>query len=217
MAADPDVADSLFKIRQYHALGSRVRDTKYGEMEGEAERLGLNIHYMRAARRFAAMYSPEQLDRLCKACETANYPLGWARTMLLLTVPKAAERESLLKQAIREDWSKPKLQAEIRRRYGVRRKPGAGRPTKLDAEDSPEAAYSKGLEICQKFNSFMSAMRRESDDGKTLLGRMPASTRKCIERAETKMEALQRALSPKVTGVPSKRIASGSRRFETRT
>jgi hypothetical protein len=199
MAADPDVADSLFKIRQYHALGSHVPDTKYGTMEGEAERLGLNIDYMRACRRLAAMYSPEQLGRLCKACEEGGYPLGWARMMLLLTVPKAAERESLLKQAIKEHWSKPRLQAEIRRRYGVRRKPGAGRPTKLEAGDTPEAAYAKGLEVCQKFQSYTAALRREGEDGGTLLRKVPPSTRACVERAEAAMDALRNALGPKVT------------------
>ena len=47
MPSDPELADSLDKIRDYHALGSIVSDTKYGSMATAAEHLGLNIDYMR--------------------------------------------------------------------------------------------------------------------------------------------------------------------------
>jgi hypothetical protein len=208
MASDPAVADSLAKIRQYYSLGSHVPDTKYGAMGNEAVRLGLNIDYMRACRRFAELYTPDQLERLCEACEAGGYAIGWARVMLLLGVPSAAERNSLLKIAIKGQWSKSQLQAEIRRRYGRRAKEGAGRPTKIDSDGSPAGAYGKALELCSKFSSFMTSMRHEGPDGGYLLQTVPPLTRACIERAETAMIALQRVLDREVNETPAKIAAN---------
>lgn len=194
LVLDPDLVDSLDKLRDYHGLGSKVPDTAYGSMKEAAEHLGLNIDYMRACRRFAQLYTPAQLDRLCRACEADGYAIGWARMMLLLSVPTAKERDELLKLAVRRSWSKPRLQAEIRRRHGRRGNKGVGRPTKLDAGDTVEDAYEKIVEVCQKFESLGRALRRKSEYARSLWSRIPARTRNRIEKAEAAMAAMRGTL-----------------------
>jgi len=188
MAAAAEVAKSLKQIRGYYDLGARVPDTKYGATKSAAERLKLNVDSMRACRRFRMQYTPAQLQQLCKACQVGEYPIGWTRVLLLLTVPDATQREALIKQAIRGKWSKSQLQAEIRRRYGRRAMKGAGRPTKLDTERSPESAYDKGLELCMKFESYMAALRREDRNGKAHWSQLPSPTKARIKQAEDAME-----------------------------
>lgn len=206
MRADDPVAQSLGIIREYYALGSRVPDREYGKMTGAAEKLQLNIDYMRACRRFAQLYTAKQLDQLCAACEAGGYAIGWARMMLLLKVRAPAGRTSLLNEAIKKKWSKSELEAEIRRRYGVGRQPGAGRPTKLRADSSPEVAYIKALELCSKFSSFMSAMRRLDEGGAScVLKKIPPATRTWFERAERSMADLRGALVTKVPGATDNR------------
>jgi hypothetical protein len=202
------VLRSLKEVRDMHAKGvnslAKMKETVYGAMQAEAKRLGLPIDYLRKCRVFAADYDRERLDALCDACEAGKYPIGWSRVILLLGVP-GGDRDALLAAAVQGHWTRQQMAAEIRRRYGVRRKPGAGRRTKLDAADTTDAVYQKGMELCMKFESFMAAMRREGEDGRTPLAQLPPATRGCMERADEAMDALRRALCPKVTEVPFSR------------
>lgn len=195
------VSSSLAEVRRYHALGSnslaKVADGAYGKMKDEAKRLKLPLEYLRKARQFASQFTNEQLQDLCGQCEAGDYAIGWSRVILLLSV-ESRQRKGLLREAIAGTWTRQQLAAEIRRRFGRRAKEGAGRPTKLGSDATPDSAYVKAMELCSKFESFMAAVRRTDGDCKAMLTTLPSSTRACLLRAEKNMAALQRALTCKV-------------------
>lgn len=194
-------AGSLADVRRYYALGkeslAEVPESTYGKMEDEARRLKLPLEYLRKARQFASQFTDADLQDLCRQCEAGGYAIGWSRVILLLSV-ETRRRKPLLREAIAGKWTRQQLAAEIRRRFGRRAKEGAGRPTKLGSDASPDSAYVKAMELCSKFESFMAAVRRTEGDCKAMLATLPPSTRACLLRAEKNMTALQRALTCKV-------------------
>lgn len=202
LAEKTAVLNSLAEVRRYHALGidslAQVSDGAYGMMADEARRLSLPQEYLRKARQFASQYDAAALNDLCRQCQDGGYAIGWSRVILLLSVAPR-HRRAVVRDAVASRWTRQQLAAEIRRRFGRRAKSGAGRPTKLGSDATPDAAYVKGAELCAKFGSFMTAMRRPEGEREPLLATLPPSTRACLLRAEKMMGALQRALTEKVT------------------
>ena len=89
------------QLRAYHALGLMVRDrVKEGRLDADtlqklSEETGYGADNIRKARVFAARYTAEQLDELCKLRTPEGMPLPWRHVRQLLMLPPGEGRDAL--------------------------------------------------------------------------------------------------------------------------
>src|SRR5262249_22139743 len=120
------------RLRDYHALGQKVRERVGEGRLDQATLLELekktrySPDILRKSRTFAASYTPEQLDELCRLRRPDGMPLPWGLVRQLLILPAGDERGRLQRQAAEPGWSLEQLVAEIRkkRKGGQAAQPG---------------------------------------------------------------------------------------------
>lgn len=126
-AVDPGIRE----IRRFYAKGQRsLRRHKrlpYGEAADCAEFAKLSPEKLRKARSFASTYTLDELNSLCRRCIKEHYPINVSHVICLITV-KRAQRTAVENQAIKGHWSKRRLDEELRKRYGSRRKWAGRKP-----------------------------------------------------------------------------------------
>ena len=128
-------AEAEAQLRAYHALGRKVlARIEDGELDAATlralhEETGYGFDNLRKARVFARLYTPEQLDALCRLRTPSGRPLPWRHVRQLLMLPPGAAREALQRKAAERGWGLEELDAAIPgkvRREQTRRE--GGRP-----------------------------------------------------------------------------------------
>lgn len=123
--------------RPGQSLPARAKYAAHGEQEFEtlAAREGVSAQELFVRRRFALLYTPNDLRRLCARRTPDGNPLSWAIVKWLLRVEKPEEREALEVSAAQEGWTVADLKAELKLRARVSVRPGrpVRRPKTLEA------------------------------------------------------------------------------------
>lgn len=107
------------QLRAYHALGIVVRDRlKEARLDADTvsklgEETGHGADNIRKARVFAARYTADQLDELCKLRNPEGMPLPWRHVRQLLMLMPGEGRDSLQRKAAERGWSLEELVAAI--------------------------------------------------------------------------------------------------------
>lgn len=141
---EPHVLLAIQEIEDFHKLGTPLTNERaYGErrIANLADDLGINEDTLRKARAFADKldgYSRQDLRELIKYLKTHQYrnpkwKFGRTHIIRLISVPKVqGQRDRLQGQVIDNEWSCSKLEDEIRRVYGTRKKGGRQRSVPTD-------------------------------------------------------------------------------------
>jgi hypothetical protein len=165
---------SLDQLRRFHAAGrasleSHPHRLAYGAA-ASARVLGFAGEMLRKARAFAderTGYTEAEVERLLAACQAAGYAIGVSHVIKLLSVTtpdgQADRRRRLALQtaAIRERWSRRRLEEEIRQRVGARR-PLAGRRVR-PPRDAGDARHKLAL-FCGQWRRISIAVARAAAD-----------------------------------------------------
>ena len=121
-------AEAEAQLRAYHALGIMIgARVKEGRLDAETvrklgEESGHGADNMRKSRVFAAKYTANQLDELCKLRTPVGMPLPWRHVRQLLMLTPGEGRDSLQRKAAERGWSLEDLVAAIPKKYGGRRR-----------------------------------------------------------------------------------------------
>src|SRR5579871_3095253 len=94
--------------------------------ENEAKRLGVNYDTASKMRRVAQEYTREQIEALCTQVMRHRSRFGPIHLLVLLRIQNRAQRDKLMRRAIREAWSNRRLKGAIQAMKGGRR-PFVGR------------------------------------------------------------------------------------------
>jgi len=190
--------EAITRLRRYHAVGleavSRSTSTKGKYSPGVALELAANHGFQRdtvdKARRFAELYSAEELDELCGQRGPDGSVLGWGHVAQLLRVRNSRSRKALQRKAVKEAWSSRQLSAEISRRFG--KKSSGGR--------KPIAAKSSGdvrhqiLTRCEQWDRWQSGIIEilDSENGEiTSVRKELASVSRALKRLEKAVERVK--------------------------
>jgi hypothetical protein len=122
-------------LRRFHARGKRAlqvgeqRKRRGQGIWGTAASLGAKTdtdqHRLLEARRFARMYSDEDLEVLCNLGQGKGRPITRLQVVQLIRVRDRRKRDALAKRCAENSWSFRRLQFEVdrevpRRQYGGR-------------------------------------------------------------------------------------------------
>src|SRR5262245_19268960 len=142
-ATREEVAAAIRQITDYYRQGrTSLRELpgrgRYGAraIAAQAERLGWAETRLRKARQFAspeAGYSRGRLHELISLLREHRPVFGVCHVGVLVSASWAAGRAGLQRRCVLENWSKARLEAEVKARLGTRRLGGAtpacrGRP-----------------------------------------------------------------------------------------
>lgn len=133
-----DVDEACRALRKAHADGTELLETfgewaKHGDraIDKEAKKRRINADLLRKLRQFAnpeGGYTPDELNRLVKLCREERRALGVTFVYKLVTVPKEnGQREEFEREVIANRWSLARVGAELRERFGARRRGGRRR------------------------------------------------------------------------------------------
>jgi hypothetical protein len=133
-----DVSEALSRLRQFHAQGTKSLTkypgrVQYGSMIALDEKGG-SSEMLRKARKFAELYTVDELNDLCDLCERHSFALGVGHVFRLLRIRE--NRKGFFKTAITNRWSVKQLDVEILRRNKSHSQAGRRRRVpgdKLDA------------------------------------------------------------------------------------
>jgi hypothetical protein len=142
--AEPEaLMAAIAEIRAYHregrfCLANTPKSGNYGKgfIVERCEQLGpsWNPTKLRKARQFAAEYAPNDLRKLVDLLKRYRPVFGITHVGILLTVSKVRVRTKLQRWCIDCNRSTAELEAEIKKRYGVRRQGGRRRAVGLDID-----------------------------------------------------------------------------------
>lgn len=130
-----DVDQQIKTLRRLYRIGksSLTRNPlrmDYGDSELRAKEARLPKEYLTKARVFASKekgYTQAELDQLFALMQDHQHPVGVGHIFKLLAVPRE-HRRSIQKEAFLHHWSVAELKAQIRTRFGNRRKAAGRRP-----------------------------------------------------------------------------------------
>jgi hypothetical protein len=113
-----DVSEALSRLRQFHAQGTKSLTkypgrVQYGSMR-DVDDKGGSSEMLRKARKFAELYTVDELDDLCDLCERHSFALGVGHVFRLLRIQK--DRKGFFRKAIKHRWSVKQLDVEVLRR-----------------------------------------------------------------------------------------------------
>jgi hypothetical protein len=115
----------------YTALSpGNVRTYGAEAMRAIAEQTELGTSVLGKLRRFAQLFSPEQVDQLA-ALRIGKKPFPWTRVVPLLAFKKCAEALELARKAAANGWATTRLSEEVRWSLDVKQpRKGGRRPTR---------------------------------------------------------------------------------------
>lgn len=181
------------RLREFHALGKRVLrvyeasqpladgQRRRGVAQAFNRRLGLQRDQVDKARQFAAMYSDEEVDKLCNlASRDGVRPITKSHVIRLLAVRSRRERHKLAKQVVNEQWSVQRLGIEICKRGKVS---NGGRRPKRPA--TVEKALEQIQRMAHRWERWVEMMSDQDDASGVGIGDLPVP----VARALAKMSA----------------------------
>lgn len=120
----PTVQAATKQLREAYEVGVRILKKaktrgKYGkhQVREVAEKHGFGEEAGRNLRRFADLYSEEDLADLCKLCRDHRRALGLWSAFKFTTIPDRPSREAFAKEAIAGHWSHTRIERELRHRF----------------------------------------------------------------------------------------------------
>ena len=130
-----EVRTAFTRVRRAYGLGKKIlkacpTEGTYGKklIEEQAAKYKLNPDLARKARQMADAvngYTKEELDTLFALCLEHGYVLGVSVVHKFVSVPKAeGQRIEFQEEAIQGHWTRARIAAELRRRFGTRRQGG---------------------------------------------------------------------------------------------
>lgn len=121
---------AVAELRAYWEMGHASL-----EQDGERVKYGTSSERLRKARVFASRYTPSQLERLIEKCLKYQNSVGISFVDRLATIHNRQERGTLETKVVQENWSRARLDREIRSRYGRRRRISGRKPYVPHAAD----------------------------------------------------------------------------------
>ncbi len=149
------------RVRRYYQIGRRLREqsTRDGVNQAKPEitdvpgpsEASIRV-YQKEQRRFAEVYTPEELEELLKLRSKKDaLPLGWGIVRKLMAVPDNAMRRKIQQRAAEESWSVRQADAIVRERvFKTKRSKGA----------RPLAAPKNLAELVQRLELHVGESRR---------------------------------------------------------
>lgn len=135
-----EVQEATAKLRTYHQLGmGLLRDhepdaTRWADLKAVCEQSGLPAHQVRTLRKFAALYTKNDLKQLCRQCEQHNRVIGLTAVRHLIKFRDRRKRAQFQSRLIAGAWSNSEIVAQLKRVL-LRKWKGGRKPT--IAEDVP--------------------------------------------------------------------------------
>lgn len=201
---------ALDQVRRFHAAGrASLSDHPDRIAYGRAASAGVDGflgEMLSKARAFAderTGYTDVELERLLAACRAHGFPMGVSHVIKLISVTtpdgRADRRRRLALQtaAIRERWSRRRLEEEIRQRLGVRR-PLAGRRVR-PPRDAGDALYRLS-QFCGHWRRLVGAIAPSAPDGPEP-PELPPDIGRAVRAVDAAVSRLDAAVS-KAAGQP---------------
>ncbi len=165
------IAAAVKAIRDFHTLGCKVAAMapalKHGDTYGKyriqqaAQRFKVSPYAALKARQFADLYSPDEVEALCREIETRQTHgdrsiFSHSHLLVIIRVPHKRDRSWLQRRAIREGWSRSILESETKKLYGLNRRPKSGRRPRI-ARDADGLKVQLG-QLCNTVRRFCNAV-----------------------------------------------------------
>ena len=221
-----EVQEAIKEVREVYRIGGKILKTcpikgNYGKklIQKQAAVHGLNEDLARKARQLAdgdRGYTKEELEALFDLCLEHGYVLGISVVHKFLTVPKVnKQRVGFQEEAIKGHWTRSRIAAELRQRFGTRRQGGKKVKIPADLEGAlsvmEEWAHHVGLKA-KKFAASVKQNAMVPDAEKQLKPIFKALKR--AERAANEVSGLA-AQARKEPQKRSSRSPSGKRTAKT--
>jgi hypothetical protein len=190
----PDVLAAIRVLRKGHKDRHRIRKTvgqrgAWGRrrIREVGEQLGYGEATARNWKRFADLYSQEELNSLCDLCRDDRRALGLWSVFKFVTIQNHRSRAAFAKEAIAGRWSYTRIERELRCRFPRESRP-RGRKPKL-----PESEGEALLQIAEMSQGFVRwAALVDQEREKTWL---PKRVVEDMAQAVAALEALQASAS----------------------
>jgi len=104
---------------------------------------GVNMYTMRKDRRFARLYTEDEVGALLELRRPNGLPLHWGHVGYLLQVQDANKRRQFEQRAAREGWSAQQLRVAIQGKFGGR---GSGHGSRIKRPTNAEAGLLQLVE-----------------------------------------------------------------------
>jgi len=121
----PKVLKAIKGLRDGYKVGRIILEK--GKLQSQSEETGIAAlaakhgYYPEAGRKlrkFADLYSKEDLDALCELCHEHRSAFGLARLYLLLPIENRKARLDFQTAAVQGRWKHTRMLLELRRRFG---------------------------------------------------------------------------------------------------
>lgn len=130
-----------------------------------ARETGRNRDFVDKARQFASTYTPKQFEELCRLRRADGTPLGISLVLTLLKVTDKRERLKIQRQAVKEGWSKRRLELEVAKVASERPSSGGRRPIRASTE---EEALLQIVQRTEQWNRWVAGLASDEEDNVTL-------------------------------------------------
>jgi hypothetical protein len=115
----------------YHDFGRRIRafrnsqgDTdRSGVINALSSALGPSSSLLRKVCHFVRLYPDSKALK-----EVSNTGIDWMRLIITFAIPNKTKRHTVLRQAVRENWSQDDLRFQVQAKFPSRRRGVGGRP-----------------------------------------------------------------------------------------
>jgi len=215
-----EVQEATAKLRTYHQLGmGLLKDhepdaTRWADLKAVCEQSGLPAHQVRTLRKFAALYTKNDLKQLCRQCEQHNRVIGLTAVRHLIKFRDRRKRAQFQSRLIAGAWSNSEIVAQLKR---VLRPAWKGGRKPRVAEDVPG--------VLLQLQGFAVAWRRwserlaDADDDEIKVRRadLPRGVQAAMKSVTTAFEALSAAVSQQHKGADSDDQAERGQRSNVRT
>lgn len=140
-----------------------------------------NQDYLNKSRRLAKTFSPVKFERMLAHAKEARHSLGIKLMINLLRVPQE-HRMEFFRRILKEQWSSRRLDLEIRRAFGSRRR-GAGR--KIHVADDSKFVLVQLDGLCRRWSQALNQV---------CAAELPTTVKRLAMKAQTSLNAVNRHL-----------------------
>jgi hypothetical protein len=137
----------ISNVRSHYDRGRRANssDSELSTVEFAAAN-GVNVYTMRKDRRFARLYSEDQVTVLLALRRPNGLPLHWGHVEYLLQIEGADERRKFGERAARQGWSAQQLRVAIQGKFGGK---GSGHGSRIKPPANAEAGLLQLIEASE--------------------------------------------------------------------
>jgi hypothetical protein len=203
-ATRKEVAEAVRQIKAYYERGTQSLEElpergRYGAraIAAQAERLGWAETKLRKARQFADPvlgYSRDQLHELFSLLREHRPVFGVCHVGVLVSAPWAEGRAELQRRCILGNWSKDRLEAEVKVLLGTRNWGGRRRRV----ADDPVLALVQVYEMADtwlRWHTVAAGEPRGNGHSASVLDRLPESVRAKVHKITGAMRRLRTAVA----------------------